>query len=58
MTIRIRTTQRAIATMLCLTLTAGCAAVSKKTHETTLADLTTVAGAMSCDEAVELISGL
>jgi nicotinamidase-related amidase len=39
-------------------LTDGCAAFSKKTHETTLADLTTVAGAMDCDEAVKLIAGL
>ena len=39
-------------------LTDGCVAFSKKTHETTLADLTTVAGAMDCDEAVKLIAGL
>ena len=39
-------------------LTDGCAAFSKKTHETTLADLTTVAGAVDCDEAVKLIAGL
>jgi nicotinamidase-related amidase len=39
-------------------LTDGCAAFSQETHETTIADLRTVAGQMSCAEAASLIAGL
>jgi len=38
-------------------LTDGCAAFGRETHETALADLRTVAGAMTCAEAANLIAG-
>lgn len=39
-------------------LSDGCAAFRRETHETTLADLRTVAGQMTCAEATSLIAGL
>jgi nicotinamidase-related amidase len=39
-------------------LTDGCAAFSRETHETTLADLRTVAGQATCAEAADMIAGL
>jgi nicotinamidase-related amidase len=39
-------------------LTDGCAAFSRQTHETTLADLRTVAGQATCAEAADMIAGL
>lgn len=39
-------------------LSDGCAAFRRETHATTLADLRTVAGQMTCAEAASLIAGL
>lgn len=41
-----------------IVLTDGCAAFRRETHETTLADLRTVAGAMTCAEATSVIAGV
>jgi nicotinamidase-related amidase len=41
-----------------IVLTDGCAAFSRETHETALADLRTVAGAMTCAEAASLVAAL